>query len=114
MKQPIRAIKNQYLGINAHLHSYWQKEDGWNRFYGNHIADLMRLLSAELLPMGYVAELEPSIQVRYLDTPDSEPESDVTIYDRDPVRPLEASTPISSTPELLVLPAPDVLSTPEV
>jgi hypothetical protein len=22
--QPVRSIKNQYPGINAHLHSYWQ------------------------------------------------------------------------------------------
>ena len=109
---PIRSIQNQYLGINAHLHSYWQAEGGWNRFHGNHIADLMRLLSAELLPMGYVAELEPSIQIRYLDAPDSDPESDVTIYGRDPVRPFEAAGIIEPAPGLRVLPALEVLADP--
>ncbi len=111
--EPIRSIKNQYLGINAHLHSYWQVEGGWNRFHGNHIADLMRLLSAELMPMGYVAELEPSIQIRYLDAPDSDPESDVTIYDRDPVRPFEAAGVIPKAPGLRILSAIDVLAAPQ-
>ena len=110
--KPIRSVRNQYLGINAHLHSYWQAEGGWNRFHGDHIADLMRLLAAELLPMGYVAELEPSIQIRYLDAPDSYPESDVTIYDLDPIRPLDAIGSVPVTPGVLVLPARDVLASP--
>ncbi|MEM7132000.1 MAG: DUF4058 family protein [Chloroflexota bacterium] len=109
---PIRSRINQYLGINAHLHSYWQLEGGWAGFHTNHIADLMRVLRAELLPMGYTAELEPSLQIRRLDNNIEEPESDVTIYDLDPNR---GSTP-SLYPEpagaVLVLPAPDVLMKP--
>jgi hypothetical protein len=38
--QPIRAIKNQYPGINAHLHSFWQGEGEWNNFHNRHIGDL--------------------------------------------------------------------------
>lgn len=110
---PIRSIKNQYIGINAHLHSHWQHEGGWNRFHGNHIADLMRSLSAKLLPMGYVAELEPSIQIRYLDAPDSQPESDVTIYDTHPVRPFETANAMPAHEGVLVLPALDALAEPE-
>jgi len=110
--EPIRSIKNQYTGINAHLHSYWQSQGGWNRFHGNHIADLMRSLSAELMPMGYVAELEPSIQIRYLDAPDSDPESDVTIYDLNPVRSLESTKTLSADPGVLILPALDALAAP--
>ena len=112
MMGPIRSIKNQYTGINAHLHSYWQSQGGWNRFHGNHIADLMRLLSTELMPLSYVAELEPSLQIRYLDTPDSDPESDVTIYDPNPVRALESTEILSTTLSLLVLPALDALAAP--
>lgn len=113
----VRSTKNQYRGINAHLHSYWQSRGGWNRFHGNHIADLMRLLSAELIPMGYVAELESSIQIRYLNSPDSAPESsvpesDITIYDADPVRSLEGNASASAAPGVLILPAADVLAAP--
>jgi len=79
--QPVRSIKNQYHGINAHLHSHWQSVGGWNSFHSNHIADLLRLLRAKLLPMGYTAEIEPSLQIRRLDAPAGEPESDITIFD---------------------------------
>jgi len=29
----VRSIKNQYIGINAHLHSLWQSEGGWDEFH---------------------------------------------------------------------------------
>jgi hypothetical protein len=63
---PVRAVKNQYQGINAHLHSYWQVEGGWDGFHANHIADLMRLMSAQLLPLGYTADIQQSLQIRRL------------------------------------------------
>jgi uncharacterized protein DUF4058 len=66
---PVRSVKNQYVGINAHLHSYFQREGGWDGFHANHIADLMRLMSAQLLPMGYVADLQESLQIRRLGEP---------------------------------------------
>lgn len=112
MMQPIRSIKNQYLGINAHLHSYWQSMGGWNSFHGNHIADLLRLLRVKLLPMGYTAEIEPSLQIRRLDIPDSEPESDITIFDPNPIRPFLSTSNISPGPNVLVLSAPDTLQEP--
>lgn len=68
---PLQAIKNQYPGINAHLHSYWQGRGGWSRFHTNHIADLLRALRPALLPRGYDAE------------PPRFPESDLTIDDRE-------------------------------
>src|SRR5688572_2646696 len=85
---PVRSIRNQYLGINAHLHSYWQAVGGWNRFHTNHISDLLRALRPQLLPLGYDADIEPSLQIRRIDDggPDFRPESDVTIYDLDPAR----------------------------
>jgi len=85
---PIRSVKNQYLGINAHLHSYWQSEGGWHEFHATYIVYLANALKAILLPMGYTAAVEPSLQIRRLDAPErpTYPESDITIYDSDPER----------------------------
>ena len=81
----LHSTKNQYLGVNAHLHSYWQGRGGWSRFHTNHLADLLRALRPLLLPRGYDADIEPSLQIRRLDDaePTRRPESDLTIYDRD-------------------------------
>lgn len=92
---PIKAVKNQYIGINAHLHSYWQAEGGWHEFHNNHISDLARQMNLQLVPMGYSAATETSIQVRRDDMRVGEPESDVTIYDvrggREQRKPFEPS-----------------------
>jgi hypothetical protein len=108
----IRSVKNQYRGVNAHLHSYWQNRGGWNSFHGNHIADLMRLLNTKLIPMGYSADFEPSLQIRRLDKPVGEPESDVTVFDLDPIRPGIPSKRLSDSDidGLLVIPAVEWLS----
>jgi hypothetical protein len=108
--RPVRSAKNQYQGINAHLHSYWQAEGGWNGFHTAHIGDLGKTLKARLLPMGYTADLEPSLQIRRLDHPIGEPESDVTIYDLDPVRSRQPHSPHSPRSEVLVLPIPELLN----
>lgn len=78
---PIKAIKNQYVGINAHLHSYWQAQGGWHEFHTAHIANLAHHLKVQLLPMGYTAGIEQSLQIRLDDVPYGDPESDVTVYD---------------------------------
>ncbi len=83
----IRAVKNQYRGVNAHLHSLMQGAGGWDGFHTNHIADLMRLMSVQLLPMGYIVDIQQSLQIRRAGFPAGRPESDVTIYDSDPFRP---------------------------
>lgn len=108
----IHSINNQYHGINAHLHSYWQNMGGWHSFHGNHIADLLRAMRAALLPMGYTADLESSLQVRRLDGPTEEPESDITIFDPHPVRPLLPAGQQDVSSELLVLSVPEVLQEP--
>lgn len=86
--QPVHSIKNQYLGINAHLHSYWQAEGGWSDFHTRHIVHLVDTLKPLLLPMGYTAAIEPSIQIRRIDeqSDPEAPESDVIIYEREPAR----------------------------
>lgn len=102
----VRSVKNQYLGINAHLHSFWQSEGGWAGFHGNHLADLMRTLRAQLLPIGYTVEYESSIQIRRLDGSIDAPESDVAIFDLDPQRGAQLATPIQATPGALVMTPP--------
>jgi hypothetical protein len=90
---PIKAVKNQYVGINAHLHSYWQAQGGWSEFHTSHINDLFRQLNLQLIPMGYSAGLEKSLQIRQGTIRVGQPESDVIIYDlsgkRGPYMPLE-------------------------
>jgi hypothetical protein len=108
----VRSAKNQYRGINAHLHSRWQAEGGWAEFHTRHIVHLADALKAVLLPMGYTAALEPSLQIRRLDipSPPEYPESDVTIYDLDPVRPLRTlASPGSSAAGELVFPITETL-----
>jgi len=85
MKSPVRSLKNQYRGINAHLHSYLQREGGWPEFHSQYIIQLSNALKSALLPMGYTTAIEPSIQIRRIDTfsEPSYPEADIAIYDFD-------------------------------
>lgn len=80
---PIYARVNQYRGVNAHLHSYFQAQGGWSSFHTNFIAALARDLNAHL-PEGFIVDIEQSLQIRELH-PDSgerlrRPEPDLTIY----------------------------------
>lgn len=105
----VRSRKNQYQGINAHLHSQWQASGGWNQFHVNHIADITRLMRADLYPMGYTARTEQSVQIRRIAGPDSTARADVLIIDDDALRfypPIHA--PTGNTHEL-VAPLPQAL-----
>jgi hypothetical protein len=82
----IRSRVNQYRGINAHLHSHYQGKGGWDEFHRNHIPDITGALKEKLLPLGYTAKSEASLQIHRLDKPAGKPKSDVTIYDQDPTR----------------------------
>lgn len=101
----VHSIRNHYNGINAHLHSLWQGQGGWAEFHTRHIVHLADALKAVLLPMGYTAALEPSLQIRRIDTlqPSEYPESDVSIFDLAPNRPIQPlpTSPTSSTGELV-------------
>ncbi len=59
----VRSIKNQYLGVNAHQHSFWHTTNSWNRFHKIHVAHLMIDLRTQLRPLGYTAHLERSLQI---------------------------------------------------
>ncbi len=82
----VEAVKNQYIGINAHLHSYWQADGEWHEFHTAYIVDLTRALKHQLRPLGYTAGIESSLQIRRMDQFDSRPASDSGINDLDPVR----------------------------
>jgi hypothetical protein len=112
---PVRSIKNQYRGINAHLHSYWQAEGGWDSFHANHITFLTSALKAKLLPMGYTAESQQSLQIRRAGEPAGKPESDVTLYDSDVFRARKPYAPPGDMglPNQLVLSMPDAANTVE-
>ncbi len=95
----VRSIKNQYLGINAHLQSQLQASSDWPEFHTSHISDLMRLMRAQLYPMGYVAKIEKSLQIRRYGAQPRNPRPDALIYDADPQQrsAVRASTPPGST-----------------
>lgn len=101
---PINPVKNQYRGINAHLHSYWQAEGGWDSFHTNHIADLMREMNKLLMPMGYVADIERSLQIRRFSEPIGKPESDITIFDQNPTYRDYHSPPRITSVEAVAIP----------
>ncbi|MFN8421213.1 MAG: DUF4058 family protein [Anaerolineae bacterium] len=83
---PVHSIKNQYRGINAHLHSYYQAEGGWAEFHVAHIVSISTALKAALFPLGYTVGIQSSLQIRRLFEDDRHPESDVLIYDLDSER----------------------------
>ena len=111
--KPIRAIKNQYTGINAHLHSLWQSEGGWDEFHAAHIIYLANALKIPLRPMGYIAGVQQSLQIRRANAPDGRPEADVLIYNTDPQRSYEPLPSSQSGHGLLVMPVPELLEAKE-
>ncbi len=65
---PIHLPENQYKGINAHLHSYFQQVEDWPDFHASHIVDLRREIQ-RLLPIdtGYRVRAEQSLQIAQYD-----------------------------------------------
>jgi Protein of unknown function (DUF4058) len=80
----IRSVKNQYPGVNAHMHSFWQGRDKWNWFHNVYIGQLLLSLRAILIPMGYMAQIEDSLQIRRRDDKLTRPQADILIRDREP------------------------------
>lgn len=63
---PLHFRENQYWGVNAHLHSYFQQHTGWAGFHGQHLVDLLRALQSLLPPeSGDVVNNEPSLQISH-------------------------------------------------
>lgn len=59
---PVKTLKNQFRGINPHLHNTCQKYGGWIEFHNRHVVHLATTLTAQLRPMGYRASIEQSVQ----------------------------------------------------
>lgn len=78
--KPVVSVKNQYKGINAHLHSRLQHESGWSGFHARHIVHLADALQVSLIPMGYIADVEQSLQIHRLNDVVN-PRSDILISD---------------------------------
>jgi hypothetical protein len=94
---PIQSVRNQYRGVNAHLHSFWQASRTWNRFHNVMITGLMQSLKARLIPMGYTADIEESLQIRRYDQEIARPEADILIQTLDRLpRKAERRAPIES------------------
>lgn len=106
----IGLVKNQFLGINPHLHSYYQAEGGWEGFHSNHLVDMTRALRAQLFPIGYTAEIEESLQIRRTGEDVIAPESDVTIYDTQPHRAALSSVPYQGDTHQLVMELPKTIA----
>ncbi len=76
--------ENQYLGVNAHLHSYYQSHSGWEGFHTNHITKLAEAID-QLLPAGYEVGIDESLQIQEYH-PDSgerirRQKPDIVVYD---------------------------------
>jgi hypothetical protein len=102
----VRHAHNLYQGVNAHLHSLFQAQGGWASFHTLHIAHLLVALKARLLPLGYTAVLEDSLQLRRADDSTARPQSDITIYDTPPWR---STADTARSTGALTLPLLDVL-----
>lgn len=105
-------VQNLYPGINPHLNSALQGEGGgWESFHAKHVADLAEHLDA-ILPVGYYAILEKSMQIGTFDRDTTEPlaPSARTIPDVSVYREYAASGAATSTPPIqsptLVFPLP--------
>jgi hypothetical protein len=60
---PIQSPKNLYPGINAHLNSFLQSEDGgWESFHVEHLVQIAHALNRLIRPR-YVAAPERSLQI---------------------------------------------------
>jgi hypothetical protein len=103
LMKPVKPVKNQYRGINAHLHSHWQAKGGWDEFHFDHITHLSAALRLQLRPMGYIVGSQNSLQIRRMDEPARRPEADVTIYDPDPVRSRQPVTSAVTAPQVVHL-----------
>lgn len=93
----IRSVKNQYHGINAHLHSLWQAKGGWERFHHFHLGHLLTALKAQLRPMGYIADMEVSLQIRRVGDFSTPRRADILVANPFPSRPMASPQSIALT-----------------
>jgi hypothetical protein len=111
---PVRSVRNQYLGVNAHLHSTLQGEGGWGNFHTRHIVHLADWLNRQVRSLGYIAVVEDSLQIRRADEPSRRPKSDITIFDLQPLRTGDPQAGATQGSVGLLLPLAAALDMPEL
>jgi Protein of unknown function (DUF4058) len=102
---PIHIRENQYKGVNAHLNSYLQNQPGgwWEVFHSNHIAEIRNAIDS-ILPPGYYALNEKSLQIDTFDITTGQEQRnrtklDVGIYG---TQPANASGSATATPTAII------------
>jgi hypothetical protein len=94
---PVYSARNEYPGINPHLNSFLQQEDGgWESFHSDYITALRMALDVAL-PPGYLALSEKSLQIGALGSNSSDwlplrSRPDVTLFQT----PISGSAPSNS------------------
>ncbi len=112
--------KNLYPGINAHVNSYLQDEDGgWESFHSDYVTYLRESID-EILPSGYLTRAEKSLQIREQEPDElfqckSRTQPDIAIYRTDNSSPsvapvLEATLPIATITLAETFPDEDALN----
>lgn len=114
---PIQSIVNQYLGINAHLHSLYQLRGGWQEFHAPHIVHLGEEIQS-ILPAGYAVGVEQSLQIRETDFDTgaqdrSRTQPDIAVYETSASRPSLFSPASGSAAALVVVPLAETLEQDE-
>ena len=99
--KPVRSIKNQYAGINAHLHSLLQGQGGWNGFHSLYLSQLLMAHQFNLEQMGYSAEIEQSLQIRRVGDSIRRPKADMLVFDKN-VNP-SVSPPVGLSKQVIPL-----------
>lgn len=120
---PIYAPQNLYNGINAHLQSLLQAEDGdWESFHSAHIIHLAETLS-QLLKGRYRVKPERGLQIREYHPITGERVvvrqtkrvvPDVSIYPKTPPPPSIHPSPSASTPTLTLPAIESIEDDPEI
>lgn len=97
--------KNPYPGVNAHLNSFLQQQDGgWESFHAVHIIHIYEALDAAL-PDNYYVSAEKSLQIGssgFEEDTSRRTRPDVAIYQQSPSTeyPLNTATPTATLPLL--------------
>lgn len=132
---PIYSRKNQYIGINAHLHSILQGRRGkWGVFHSTHITHLAEAIDKRL-PAGYIVVPESGMQIREYHPRSGEsaaeflqkrqPKSkrkrrsikpDVSVYDLEPERdaPVGGTAIAAPTAPSVIMPTIDTFEDPDM
>lgn len=80
---PVHLSENPYSGVNAHFNSLLQNtHGGWLTFHSDHITHLKSYLN-RILPQGYYAVTEQSLQIQISSEPRSRTRPDVVVLHRD-------------------------------